>query len=382
MKRLTVHVLYEHGSDRQPFGASQIRLLRPLSHPAVQDSLRLTAGLNYGGQVVDAVVMDRLWRPDVSLTLVERLTDDVHRAGARLIYSIDDNLLDLAAENKDWQPTDEQFRVLAFMLRQADGIMVATSALRERLSGYNRNIVVVPNALDERLIGSVRDARGIGAAALSGPRGIARMKALLRRVLNRTPSDSVVSPRRIVVGYMGTRSHDVDLLMVQPALLEVWRRHRDQLEFQMVGVLAHQETREKLGELPVRFVVPPPGGWEYLRFMPWFTGQLRWDIAIAPLQDSPFSRCKSDIKFLDYSALGAAGIYSRVPAYASTVRHLKTGWLAKNEPSAWAEALERLLADATLRAQIAANASEYLYTDRVLAHCAPDWFMALEFLLS
>ena len=366
MKLLKVHVLFEHGNDQQPFGAAQIRLLRPLAYPALQDRMEMTAGPEYAGQTVDAVIVDRLWRPDVSHTLVECLITDVHRAEQRLIYSIDDNLPDLAAENKDWRPSDEQLRVLDFLLRQADGIMVATAALRERLIDYNHNIVVVPNALDERLIAQIPGGQDMASAVAADHNGAAWMTALFRRVLRRTSSVPSAPTQRIVVGYMGTHTHDDDLLMVLPALLEVWRRHRDGIELQIVGVLVHPETRAKLGELPVRFVIPPPGAWEYLRFMPWFTGQLRWDIAIAPLQDTPFSRCKSDIKFLDYGALGVAGIYSQVPAYATSVRHLETGWLAQNKPSAWAEALECLLADTTLRAQIAANASTYLYSERVL----------------
>jgi len=337
----------------------------------------MTAGLEYAGQAVDAVIVDRLWRPDVSQVLVERLAGDVRRVGAQLIYSIDDNLLDLAAESKDWRPTDEQLRVLGFLLRQADGVMVATPALRERLEDYNRNIVVVPNALDERLMGSARSDPSWTPTVAWGHKGIAQIRTLLRQALHGTPSAPLASARRVVVGYMGTHTHDVDLLMVLPALLEVWRRHRGQIEFQMIGVIAHQETREKLRGLPVQFVTPPPGGSDYLRFMPWFTAQLRWDIAIAPLQDTPFSRCKSDIKFLDYSAIGAAGIFSRGPAYESSVRHLQTGWLAENDVDAWSEALERLLSDEGLRRQLSANASRYLYSERILARTAFCWSEAI-----
>ncbi len=382
MKRLRVHVLYEHGDDQQPFSTAQIRLLRPLTHPSVQDSLEMTAGLDYDGQAVDAVIVDRLWRPDVTIRLVERLADSVHRAGARLIYSIDDNLPALVAESKDWRPTGEQLRVLDFLLRQADGILVATPALREQFQNYNPHIVVVPNALDERLIRSGRDDQGVISGAASGRKSMVRVKALLRRALNITLPGWPALPRRIVVGYMGTHTHDDDLLMVLPALLEIQRRHQDRVKFQMVGVLAHQETLKRLEGLPVELVAPPPGGWDYLRFMPWFTGQLRWDIAIAPLRDTTFSRCKSDIKHLDYAASGAVGIYSRVPAYAATVRHRETGWLADNEPDAWVEALQALLTDAPLRTQIAANASRYLYAERVLARCASNWLDALNTLRS
>jgi processive 1,2-diacylglycerol beta-glucosyltransferase len=381
MKRFKVHVLYEHGRDQQPFGTAQIRLLRPLTHPAVQGCLDMTAGLDYDGQAVDAVIVDRLWRPDVTCMLVERLADGVRRAGARLIYSIDDNLLDLVAESKDWHLTDEQLRVLDFLLRQADGILVATPSLQERLKDYNPNIVVVPNGLDERLIGSGRGKQGVTSTVDSVLAGSAQMKVLFRRALDIALSRSSTPARRIVVGYMGTHTHDDDLLMILPALLEIWRRHRDEVKFQMVGVLAHRETLKRLEGLPVRFVIPPARGRDYLRFMPWFTSQLRWDIAIAPLEDTAFSRCKSDIKYLDYSALGVVGIYSRVPAYASTVRHLDTGWLAENTPTAWGTALQCLLDDEALRNRLAHRAACHLRDERTLEKCAWRWPDALERLL-
>jgi glycosyltransferase involved in cell wall biosynthesis len=382
MKRLRVHVLYEHGRDQQPFSTAQIRLLRPLTHPSVGDGVAMTADLDYEGQAVDAVIVDRLWRPDVTSALVERLVTGVRRARARLIYSIDDNLLDLAAESKDWRPSDEQLLVLDFLLRQADGILVAAPALRQRLKDYNRNIVVVPNALDERLIGSDRDNPSTVPTVSSGLTGAARIKALFRRALNIASSGVSAPAHGIVVGYMGTHTHDDDLLMILPALLETWRRHPDQIKFQMVGVLAHQETLKKLGGLPVEFVTPPPGGWDYPRFMPWFTSQLRWDIAIAPLKETPFSRCKSDIKFLDYSALHTVGIYSRGPAYESSVQHLQTGWLAENNTDAWSEALEALISDGDLRQQLAENASRYLYSERILARSALRWLEAIDHLVA
>jgi hypothetical protein len=106
--------------------------------------------------------------------------------------------------------------------------------------------------------------------------------------------------------------------MILPALREIWRRHGGEIELQILGVFGRSRTLQVLKDTPVRIVRPMPEDVEYTRFMPWFTRTIRWDIALSPLQDTPFNRCKSDIKFLDYSAIGAAGIYSRGPAYAST----------------------------------------------------------------
>jgi hypothetical protein len=131
MTRYRVHILYEYDIGRQPHGSAHIRLLRPLLHPTTRKYLNVTAGLKYEKQKVDAVLIDRLWRPDISLRLAEELVNDIRLAGTRLIYSVDDNFLDLPAEREDW-PTEDHLRVVKFFLCQADGVVVTTPALKER----------------------------------------------------------------------------------------------------------------------------------------------------------------------------------------------------------------------------------------------------------
>jgi glycosyltransferase involved in cell wall biosynthesis len=114
--------------------------------------------------------------------------------------------------------------------------------------------------------------------------------------------------------------------------------------------------------------------------MVWLTHRLRWDIALAPLADTPFNACKSDLKHLDYAAMGAAGIYSAVPAYTS-VKHGETGWLARNDIDSWIEALETLIARPELRQRLARAAADYVYGERVLARQGGAWVGALEELL-
>ena len=377
MNRRRIHVLYEHGTDLRPFGSAYIRLLRPLTHPALRESLEVTSGLRYEGEDVDAVIVDRLWRPDISRALAKSLVEKVRRAGVQLVYALDDNFLELPAEGKDWRPTEEHRWVVQFFLRQADGVMVPTQALREQLLSFNPNIVVVPHALDERLLSGRRLPEGKSRFS-PGRKAIGYVNTLLGYALN------IVRPARAkqkVIGYMGTFTHDDDLMMVLPALRAVWQRHREEIGFQIVGVVGRADTLQALGGLPVRMVELRPEQSEYPSFMSWFSSHLRWDIAIAPLKDTGFNRCKSDIKFLDYSAIGAAGIYSRIPAYESSVRHLETGWLAGNDVGAWVEALEELLSNDSLRIQIAQNATQYLYAERILARCAHNWLKALENLL-
>jgi processive 1,2-diacylglycerol beta-glucosyltransferase len=360
-----IHVLYEHGADLRPYSGAYIRLLRPLTHPTLGAALSVTASTDYGGEAVDAVIVDRLWRPDISLRLAEELLTKVRGAGARLIYAVDDNFFELVNERKDWLPTPEQLQVGEYFARHADGIIVSTTPLREYLSLFNPHVTVIPNALDERLIAPRRRGSLLHLAL--------RCARLVRRARSGAPK---------VVGYMGTFTHDDDLTMILPVLKAVCARYAGQVTVEIVGVLAHPETRRQLEELPIRFIDPRPDQRDYPTFLSWFTNLFWWDIALAPLQDTSFNRFKSDIKFLDYCAISAGGIYSRTPAYEFSVTHLKTGWLAEDDPRAWETALETLLADDFRRLTMGYRAALHLHRKRTLAKNAVTWLAAIDDVLA
>lgn len=339
-----VHILYEYGPDLRPHSSPFLRLIRPFSHPLVQAQIDTTFSLDYNNEPSDFVIIDRLWRRDVSLQLVQDLVNRIRLRGARVIYSLDDNYLDLIYDRNTW-PTRETLSVVIFLLRQADAVLVTTPSLRQRLLEYNKNIYVIPNSLDERLL-------------------------VIRPPIIKT---SIDNQHRLVIGYMGTFTHDEDFKMVLPALHSLHQRHPGRIEIQVVGVVDKDETKKELQALPVRYVYPTLEEHEYPLFMLWFTGHVHWDVAISPLINTPFNDCKSDIKFLDYASIGAAGIYSRSPAYSNSVQQRQTGLIVDNTPQAWEEALEGLLLDSELRLKIAECASRYLYQERILAHRAVDW---------
>jgi glycosyltransferase involved in cell wall biosynthesis len=185
----------------------------------------------------------------------------------------------------------------------------------------------------------------------------------------------------VVIGWMGTRTHDADLAAIAPALHELARRHGPRVRFECVGVLEHPTSRGLLDGLDVHYVTPRPQELEYPLFMLWFTSRIHWDIGLAALADTPFTRGKSDLKSLDYAAIGAAGIYSDVPAYRNGVVHGETGWLVANTAEDWTDGLDRLVTDAALRERLAIAAARALYAERTLARRAGDWLDAVTWLL-
>ena len=342
MRKPKVHVLYEYGVDMRPHASAYLRLIRPLSYPHCQEKLDVTFSRDLSDKETDLVVLDRLWRPDADPIKVMDLIAKVHKRGSKLIYCFDDNFLEAGSRAK--RIRSQQIKSFEILLEESDGLIVTTTALQETFRQKNSSIVVIPNALDERLI--VQKGQPIGL---------------------RYP--------KIVIGYMGTMTHDADLAMVAPALQAVNQKFPGELEFQFIGSLDENRRKESdvLSGLPVKIIQALPEEVEYPAFMVWFTGSINWDIAIAPLIDDSFNLCKSDIKHLDYAATHAPGVYSAVAAYTSTVQHGKTGLLVENTTEAWTAALCEMIEDKTLRQELSRNATNYLYTERILRACARNW---------
>jgi glycosyltransferase involved in cell wall biosynthesis len=342
-----IHIIYEHGENLIPFGVAYIRDILPLTHPANASAFQVTQGRDFSP--ADIILVERAWKPGLTLPQAEELVQQIRHSTAgkkstpRLIYSIDDNLLDLEAVPL---PARQAVR---YFCRHADGILVSTEYLRERLQRLNQHIFVLPNTLDERLFSDQGE----------------------RLPVERKPGE------RLTIGFMGTFTHDSDLMMALQALRTVLRRHLDAVQLQLVGGMANPGLLRLFHGLPIQVLNPSPADATYPNFIPWMQKNFHWDIGIAPLENTTFNRSKSDIKFLDYSALGIPGIYSQVPSYSGTVRQLETGYLTENTPAAWVEALETMISDQTLRTRLARQAQDYVFSQRTLQHCAHLWREAI-----
>ncbi len=348
---MRVHVLYETDRLGQPHGCSHIRLLRPLQHPSLADQLKVSHGTYLPDGVLDAVIVERYWRPDTTLEAIDELVAALRQRGIRLIYTLDDNLLDVE-RHQAWYATADsvQCHKVARFLRLADGVIVSTEALKQRCKKLNPRIAVVENALDEQLF---------------------------------LPADSHEPPQpwrnneRLTIGYMGTFSHLQDLMMVLEPLRTVLREAAGLVEFQIVGIAQEESLAACFDGLPFR-VLDTGGKHFYPDFVAWARQNLCWDLAIAPLVDNAFTRCKSDIKFLDYSLLGIPGIYSQVEAYRQSVHHGETGWLCPNDPAAWIESLLHAIGHREQRGSISASAFKQVEESRMLRTCAGRWLCALD----
>ena len=113
---------------------------------------------------------------------------------------------------------------------------------------------------------------------------------------------------------------------------------------------------------------------DYSRFVTWLTENASlWSAGLAPLLPGGINEWKSDLKFLDYTALDLAGIYSDVSAYSGSVIHNTTGLLTDWNSESWCQAIVAFLDHPVERKRMAGNAKKYLLEHRTLKATADQY---------
>jgi len=238
----------------------------------------------------------------------EKVIAYAHSNRKPVVLDLDDLLLELPENHPDrlnGQFSDTLLPMFQAVL-DADLVTVATEPLREYMLPYNYNVRVIPNYFDDSLW-------------------------QFRPYNGRTKADAPVT-----IGYMGGHSHEPDLKMILPALLELMTRYPGRIRFKFWGI---QPPSELLPFSNVNWAPPPT--YRYADFAEYFQTQTA-DIVIAPLCDNLFNACKSAIKFFEYSAIGVPGVYSRIAPYSNMI---EDGWdgLLAGANDEWVDAISRLI---------------------------------------
>ena len=260
-----------------------------------------------------------------------------------LVLDIDDLLFELPDDHPDRLQHNFSATLLPTFLAmlEADLITVTTHALRDYVIDFNKNVVVLANYLDDLLWQP------------------------------KTPSLIPQPDSKIKIGYMGGHTHQPDLTLILPVIAQLSQQFAGRLEFHFWGT---QPPEGLSGRQDVHWHKEVT--WNYHDFAINFQAQSA-DIFMAPLTDNLFNRCKSSIKYLEYSALGVPGVYSRLEPYNSVIKHGVNGLLASNDEE-WRDCLASLIENPELRQSIATNATADLSSNWLLSEHASLWLSAYQ----
>lgn len=331
-KRSRVCLLPSRTKGSQIAGSGYVRLVMPYTQDGLLAKHKVTVSETSAlpaPYAIDTVIIQR----DLPEGEFEKLQDWMLQAktqGIRMIYEIDDDLLDAVGLRARGYPgdTDALARRVRTYLKHADLVTTSTHRLAELFSDYRHKTVVVPNLLDMRLWQQTVDQL--------------RQKRLMR---------GPVRPVRI--GYFGTPTHYEDMRIVEEPMKELKKRFGDRIEIEVIG--AFQNETPLFG----RRIGLPQNNF-YPNFVTWLSHVVDWDIGIIPLKEDRFNLAKSNLKFLEYAATGVATVCSDNEEYRRIARHEENCLLVNNTDADWLEAISRLVEDAELRQRLATKAQEEL----------------------
>ena len=308
-------------------GSGHVRLMVPYRSSGILEefAVRIERGKLPKPGSADVAIIQRD-ASGIALREIQEWQPAWRHSGGRVIYEIDDDLLDAEALRArgftgDTNELEEKVRWLA---GTADLVSVSTAGLAKKMAEFSRQIWVIPNCLDRELwkLDTPRDH-------VNGP--FAR------------------DPLRVRVGYIGTPSHDADLRLVAGAMNRIAEEFGEGVEIEVVG--GFERSKPVFGQR-----VGLPRQHDYPNFVNWLGQRVHWDIGIIPLAEDDFNRSKSNIKFLEYAALEMAIICSDVPAYRDVAVHGVNCLAVSNNEEAWYLAIKKLLENPQMRLSLAAAA--------------------------
>ncbi|HVY16945.1 MAG TPA: glycosyltransferase [Rhodopila sp.] len=320
--RPRVVILPERFDIGAPTPCAYIRLIQPLSHPSVtgEFDVLLADDETVLEERADIIVTQRYALADVAAA--ERLADHARSSGAKLVYDLDDDLVNIPKTHPDAAEIRPMAKVVRRMLELADAVWLSTPGLRARLRSLRPDALLMENRLDER----IWTCRPPAPAAQD-------------------------SPARILA--MGTTSHEQDFDLIEPALVRLKAEYGNRVHIDILGMTRRTALPAGLS----RPDMPHNAMGSYPAFVRWLSSaEPGWHIGLAPLLDTPFNASKSSIKAMDYAALGLAIVASDVDVYRGGIAGGPAGLLAANTPDDWYAALDLLVRDVRKRNRMMAAA--------------------------
>jgi CTP:molybdopterin cytidylyltransferase MocA len=318
-------------------GAGQYRVIEPLN--ALQDAglaqtsvvlpghgtrIRLMQPLELVRAAPDRLILQHSV-DDGQLSLIDGFKNAAPHI--KIIQTVDDLLGDMPEKhpNHKFQIREGHSR-MTLALKKSDRLIVSTQPLAEHYGKYVTDVHIVPNTLGRAWLG-----------------------------LRKKPK-----PRaRLRVGWVGAGQHHGDLDLIESVVSEL----SDKVDWIFMGMCT-DEIKPFLTEFH-NFVSIG----DYPKKM----SELDLDIAIAPIEDNFFNRCKSNLRLLEYGAMGWPVVCSDVYPYQTDNPPVTR---VRNNKSEWVKAIEMLFDEATRHA-LAEDLHQWVVSKYALENRCKSWYKSI-----
>lgn len=335
----TLILMPERRADGLPTHSGYVRVILPCKHHTVQRKWQVIELKDYNlpkTELASSIIIQRL-AENLTITELTSWLIEWRASGGKLIYEVDDNLLD---SNKLIQQgyqgnVDSLTEKVRWLAKNADEVIVSTKELVNIFATFNPRVHLVPNRLDEELW-------RIGKPRLTG-----------KGVFQKEEGDP------IRVGLISSPTCTLNLTSVADAVKRIENEFGEQVEFEVIG--AFQNAKPLFGKR-----VGLPKNNDYPRFVNWLQRRVHWDIGIIPSINDELSQNDCMLKFIEYTALRLPVIVSNTNGFLSICKQDHTALLVNDNADSWYEALKKLIQDNQLRTRLVANAYEDLQINHII----------------
>jgi GT2 family glycosyltransferase len=243
-----------------------------------------------------------------------------------IIYTLDDLINDLDKTNPFRKniPPNARSR-FKYALSNCDRLVLSTDFLADTYRHFIDDIKVVPNRLEKDIWLPLNSKK-------------------------RTTE----KPR---VGWAGGKTHEGDLILLK----EIIEQTREEVDWVFFG-MCPETIRPLLAEFH-----PIVSMDEY----PAYLASLNLDIAVAPLAMTPFNQGKSNLRLLEYGALGIPVVCTDIDPYQNS-----PACRVKNSANAWVAALRERIYDADEREKEGSAMRKWVHNSYLLEDHLNDWLSA------
>jgi len=263
---------------------------------------------------------------DVQLSLIEQYKNALPQV--HILQMVDD-LLGFVPEkhpNRRFQSREGHLRMVE-ALKKSDSMVVTTTPLQDHYEKYIGKVKIIPNCLASQWF-----------------------------KLNPAKSKR----NRLRVGWIGAGQHQGDLEIIS----EVIKTLSERIDWIFMG-MQPEESKSYIKEFHPFVSIS-----DYPEKM----ASLDIDIAIAPLEDNLFNKCKSNLRLLEYGAMGWPVVCSDVyPYQTNSPPVLRCGPSEKD----WIEALICLIENEDFRIEKGEQLKRWVVDNYMIENYSNDWCNAL-----
>ncbi len=284
----------------------------------------------------DLVIFSRI-RSDNGVALVKACA----ARQIRTIYMLDDNWFWIGREWAEYAavfaPGKPPFENFLTCIRHADITLTYSEPLAEDLRPFAKRVTTLPTNVDLRMF----------------PTSTAHER---------------INPAMTVIGFVGSLRKN---MLAFDALVDIATRRNDVVVFVMSNSLPAEFSA--LSQSQVHF---EPYQFSYESYAATVMRNAP-QILVAPVGRSRFEESKCPNKYLEISACGAAGVYTRAKPYLSCVIDGETGVFADDTIESWVTAIERLIDSPELRNHIATEAHRQVANQYATSAVLPKFVQML-----